>query len=197
LSELSDKIIPALILLFDGLKRAYESRAQEEEEEEEENDDNDCEEALSSDEDEIDEFSPSYLEQIAEFSKTKANDAGFEMKAEVKDEEESDDEDEDSLDDLNETALESFSTPLDDEEAETAIDEYVTFKEVITALSAQDQAWYAILTAGLSPEQAKSLQEVVVTADQRKAAKESKLIEKRGGFAFPQQTVPTSFKFGS
>lgn len=65
------------------------------------------------------------------------------------------------------------------------------------ALSAQDQAWYAVLTSGLTTEQAKALQEIVVTADQRKAAKESKLIEKRGGFAFTQQTVPSSFKFGS
>jgi len=66
-----------------------------------------------------------------------------------------------------------------------------------SALSAQDQAWYALLTSNLTPEQAKALQEVVVTADQRKAAKESKLIEKQGGFAFPQTAVPTSFKFGS
>uniref|UniRef100_A0A1A9VN34 Importin N-terminal domain-containing protein n=1 Tax=Glossina austeni TaxID=7395 RepID=A0A1A9VN34_GLOAU len=197
LSEVSGKIIPSLILLFDGLKRAYESRAQEEEGEEEEEDE-ECEEALSSDEDDIREFSSGYLEQIADYSKTKAAEAGFDMKAEIKDEDdESDDEEEESLDDLNETALEAFTTPIDDEEADNAIDEYVTFKEVITALSNQDQAWYAVLTSALTSEQAKSLQEVVVTADQRKAAKESKLIEKRGGFAFTQQTVPTSFKFGS
>uniref|UniRef100_A0A1A9ZMK3 Importin N-terminal domain-containing protein n=1 Tax=Glossina pallidipes TaxID=7398 RepID=A0A1A9ZMK3_GLOPL len=197
LSEVSGKIIPSLILLFDGLKRAYESRAQEEEGEEEEEDE-ECEEALSSDEDDIREFSTGYLEQIADYSKTKAAEAGFDMKAEIKDEDdESDDEEEESLDDLNETALEAFTTPIDDEEADNAIDEYVTFKEVITALSNQDQAWYAVLTSALTSEQAKSLQEVVVTADQRKAAKESKLIEKRGGFAFTQQTVPTSFKFGS
>uniref|UniRef100_A0A1A9X0H0 Importin N-terminal domain-containing protein n=1 Tax=Glossina brevipalpis TaxID=37001 RepID=A0A1A9X0H0_9MUSC len=197
LSEVSGKIIPSLILLFDGLKRAYESRAQEEEGEEEEEDE-ECEEALSSDEDDIREFSSGYLEQIADYSKSKAAEAGFDMKAEIKDEDdESDDEEEESLDDLNETALEAFTTPIDDEEADNAIDEYVTFKEVITALSNQDQAWYAVLTSALTSEQAKSLQEVVVTADQRKAAKESKLIEKRGGFAFTQQTVPTSFKFGS
>lgn len=68
---------------------------------------------------------------------------------------------------------------------------------LFSALSAQDQAWYAILTSGLTPEQTKALQDVVTTADQRKAAKESKLIEKRGGFAFTQQTVPSTFKFGS
>ncbi|XP_067646959.1 importin-7 [Eurosta solidaginis] len=197
LSEVADKIIPNLILLFDGLKRAYESRAQEEEEDEEEEDEDDGEEALSSDEDEVDEFASNYLEQIGEISKKKSAEAGFEMKAEIKDDEDSDDEEEESVDDLNETALEGFTTPIDEDEEENAIDEYVTFKEVFTALSTQDQAWYVLLTSGLTTEQTKALQEIVVTADQRKAAKESKLIEKRGGFAFPQQTVPTSFKFGS
>lgn len=57
--------------------------------------------------------------------------------------------------------------------------------------------WYALLTSGLTQEQSQSLQEIVVAADQRKAARESKLIEKQGGYAFPQQTVPSSFKFGS
>jgi hypothetical protein len=34
LSEVSNEIIPSLILIFDGLKRAYEARAEAEEEEE-------------------------------------------------------------------------------------------------------------------------------------------------------------------
>lgn len=88
---------------------------------------------MSSDEDEVDEFAPNYLEQISTFCKTKSNEAGIEMKAVIKDDdEESDDEEEDSVGDLNETALEGFTTPLDEEEDENAIDEYVTFKEVIT-----------------------------------------------------------------
>lgn len=199
LSEVSDKIIPSLILLFDGLKRAYESRAQEEEEEEEEEDDNDdCEEALSSDEDGIDDDNPNYLENLGKFAANKGAAAGFDIKAEIKsDEEDSDDEEEDTIEDLNETQLESFTTPIDDEEADSAVDEYVTFKDVISVISTQDQAWYALLTSGLTPAQTKALQEIIVTADQRKAAKESKMIEKQGGFAFTQQTIPTSFKFGS
>ncbi|XP_068142883.1 importin-7 [Drosophila tropicalis] len=198
LSEVAPKIVPSLILLFDGLKRAYESRAQEEEEEEKEEDGDDCEEALSSDEDDMDEMAPNYLDNLAEFAKAKGAESGFEIKAELKDDDEdSNDEAEESLGDLNETGLETFTTPIDDEENDSVVDEYWTFKEVITALSAQDQAWYALLTSNLTPEQAKALQDVVVTADQRKAAKESKLIEKQGGFAFPQTTVPTSFKFGS
>lgn len=130
---MAGKIVPALILLFDGLKRAYESRAQEEEEEEEEEDGDDCEEALSSDEDDMDEMAPDYLDKLAEFAKTKGDSAGFEIKAEIKDEDaDSDGEAEESVGDLNETGLESFTTPIDDEENETAIDEYWTFKEVIT-----------------------------------------------------------------
>lgn len=54
------------------------------------------------------------------------------MKAEIKDDEDSDDDEEESVDDLNETALEGFTTPIDDEEEDSAIDEYVTFKEVFS-----------------------------------------------------------------
>lgn len=130
---MAGKIVPALILLFDGLKRAYESRAQEEEEDEEEEDGDDCEEALSSDEDDMDEMAPDYLDKLAEFAKTKGNESGFEVKAEIKDDDaDSDGDAEESVGDLNETGLESFTTPIDDEENESAIDEYWTFKEVIT-----------------------------------------------------------------
>ena len=55
LAELAPKVMPAMILLFDGLKRAYAARVQDTgEEEESESDDDDIEEVLSSDEDEID-----------------------------------------------------------------------------------------------------------------------------------------------
>lgn len=54
--ELAPQVVPAVVLLFDGLKRAYAAKAQEltEEEEESESDDGEVEEVLSSDEDEID-----------------------------------------------------------------------------------------------------------------------------------------------
>lgn len=41
--------------------------------------------------------------------------------------------------------------------------------------------WYRALTNLLSPEQEKSLQEIILLADQRKAALESKRIEQSGG----------------
>lgn len=103
LSEVADKIIPSLILIFDGLKRAYAARAAEEEEDESEDDDDDCEgesrsfsyrisqlipklitEGISSDEDEIDELGNSYFERVSELAKAKGAAEGFEISAEVK-----------------------------------------------------------------------------------------------------------------
>lgn len=87
-----------------------------------------------------------------------------------------------------------------------------------TDLTTQDPAYYTLLTSGLTAEQQKSLHELMVLADQKKAQIQSRLIEKQGGklliffcksiiikfvhnmyytgYAFPQQTVPTSFQFG-
>lgn len=86
LNELAGKVLPSLILIFEGLKRAYQARAQEGEEEEsdEEDDDEDCEEALSSDEDEVDEMGSCYLENVKNFATKKLNDMGLEMNAEIK-----------------------------------------------------------------------------------------------------------------
>lgn len=85
LNELAAKVLPSLMLIFDGLKRAYQARALEDEEEESEDDDEDCEgEALSSDEDEIDECGTSFLENVQNFASKKAAEHGIEMTAEVK-----------------------------------------------------------------------------------------------------------------
>lgn len=67
LVELASKVMPALVMLFDGLKRAYTARAQDsgEEEESDEDDDDDVEEVLSTDEDDIDEQSQDYLESLS------------------------------------------------------------------------------------------------------------------------------------
>lgn len=63
------KIFPSLIMLFDGLKRAYEA-AKDDEDSDDDSDEDDDEDAdhniLSSDEDEIDEESAVYLESLQE-----------------------------------------------------------------------------------------------------------------------------------
>lgn len=52
---------------------------------------------------------------------------------------------------------------------------------VVVGLEASDPMWYSALTAHLTPEQQNQLREVLVLADQRKAAAESKKIEQSGG----------------
>lgn len=140
-------------------------------------------EALSSDEDDIDELGPSYYERLAGYTNKKGAEHGFEVTATIKDEDEDDDSDpdDDSSDELDETALESYSTPLDDDDKPETVDEYITFQQVMTQLSTQDPGWYNMLTSGMTPEQAKNLTEVMVLADQKKAQKHSKQLENSGG----------------
>lgn len=192
LSEMAPQVVPSLLVLFDGLKRAYAYRAQEEEESDDEEEDDDEGEVLDSDEDDIDDDGQEYLARLARRAK---KESPFPVtSATIEDDPEDDDDDEDEEDDEEETALESFTTPLDDEDC--PVDEYQVFKEVMHGIQSTDPMWFGALTSGLSAEQQKSLQEIYVLADQRKAAAESRRIEKSGGYVFQNQTVPTSFNFG-
>lgn len=183
--DISSQIVPSLLVLFQGLKRAYESRAENENSDSDDDDDDDEDEdadgvpdALASDEDEIDEEGQQYLEKL-EKSANRGSD---------------DDSDSDSLDDdAEETALESYQTPLDDDNS--PIDEYIIFKHVFSNLQTTDPNWYTSVTGQLTPEQSKQLEEIFKLADQRKAAAESKQIEKRGGYTFDVTTVPSNFNF--
>lgn len=48
-------------------------------------------------------------------------------------------------------------------------------------LQAQDPQYYDLITSKLSPEQQKGLNDVIVTAEQKKAQYNSKQIQKQGG----------------
>lgn len=96
LIEMAPKIVPSLILLFDGLKRAYAAKAQADaEEEESESEDGDVGEGwlflnwsnlkrhiwvfsdiLSSDEDEIDDQGQDYLESLVKKAVTAGESKG-------------------------------------------------------------------------------------------------------------------------
>ncbi|XP_022089193.1 importin-7-like [Acanthaster planci] len=178
--ECSQQFIPALLLLFRGLKRAYESRVLvEEEESDEEDDDSDYEEqVLDSDEDDIDEEGAEYLEHLEKLAQGRENE----------------DEDEDEM--YEETVLEGFNTPLDDEDGPFD-DEYMLFKTVLTNIQANSPSWYSALTSHLNLEQQNDMEEIAKMADQRKAAADSRQIEKQGGYKFQAPSVPKSFNFGS
>ncbi|XP_050096371.1 importin-7 [Anopheles aquasalis] len=199
LSELPDKIIPTMLMVFDGLKRAYVARATEGEEEESEDESEDLEDALSSDEDDVDEMNP-YYKNMAKMVQEKGAEAGFQITASIQDADSDDDDDDDDDDDedgdeLDETALEGYTTPLDDEDNPNAVDEYILFQDVMTTLPSTDPAWYTMLTRNLNASEQKQLQEVFQAANQRKEMKRSKQIEKSGGYQFTQHQVPTSFSF--
>uniref|UniRef100_A0A674MRT2 Importin 7 n=1 Tax=Takifugu rubripes TaxID=31033 RepID=A0A674MRT2_TAKRU len=151
-NELAVQLLPAAILLFNGLKRAYACRA--EHENDEDDDDEDREEdddnaELGSDEDDIDEEGQEYLEMLAK-------QAG----------EDGDDEDWED-DDAEETALEGYTTNIDDED--NFVDEYQIFKAILQNIQSRDPAWYQALTQALNEEQKKHLQDIGTLADQRRA----------------------------
>merc|ERR1712117_734301 len=163
-SDNAARFIPSLLLLFDGLKRAYEQQQESDEDSDEESDDESDvdEEELASDEDEIDESSQMYLETLAD----KVNKSGnqFELSAHIEDGDLSDEDD--------------------------------AFKNVFDGIQTKSPEWYSTLVSGLSEKDGKLMNEVFTLCAQRKASKESKSIEKQGGYNFSsQQTVPLQFAF--
>ncbi|MBN3288989.1 IPO7 protein, partial [Polypterus senegalus] len=174
LNQVAGQLLPATILLFNGLKRCetcfslkwhldlnnfYLSS-----------------EELGSDEDDIDEEGQEYLEMLAKQAGESADDEDWEG------------------DDAEETALEGYTTIVDDED--NPVDEYQIFKAIMQNLQTRDPAWYQALTQSLNEEQAKQLQDIGTLADQRRAAHESKMIEKHGGYKFSTPVVPSNFNFG-
>uniref|UniRef100_A0A4W4GJV0 Importin N-terminal domain-containing protein n=1 Tax=Electrophorus electricus TaxID=8005 RepID=A0A4W4GJV0_ELEEL len=126
-SQVAGQLLPAAILLFNGLKRAYACRAEHENEEDEDDEDGEEED----------------------------------------DNEDGDDEDWEE-DDAEETALEGYTTSVDDEE--NPVDEYQIFKAILQNIQSRDPTWYQALTQCLDEEQGKQLQDIGTLADQRRAA---------------------------
>merc|ERR1712025_1567262 len=119
--------------------------------------------------------------------------SGFKINATIEDDE--DEDEDDDYDGCEETSLEAYTTPLDDEDC--PIDEYNIFREDLGGLQTSNPAWYQQLTGHLSENQGKALTEVITLANQRQAAKESKAIEQQGGYQFSQANVPGAFNFGA
>ncbi|XP_055963797.1 importin-8 [Sorex fumeus] len=173
------QIVPSVLFLFLGLKQvcatrqlaSREENARAEKAEVEEN------EEISSDEEET---------AVSAQAMQSSNGRG--------DEEEEDDDDWDE-EVLEETALESFSTPLD---LDGSVDEYQFFTQALLAVQSRDPAWYQLLVAPLSEDQQRALQEVFALAEHRShVAEAKKKIEEQGGFTFESKGVLSAFNFGT
>uniref|UniRef100_A0AAQ5Z8K7 Importin N-terminal domain-containing protein n=1 Tax=Amphiprion ocellaris TaxID=80972 RepID=A0AAQ5Z8K7_AMPOC len=178
-NQVAGQLLPAAILLFSGLKRAYACRAEHENEDEDDDEDGEDEDdnaELGSDEDDIDEEGQEYLEMLAKQAGEDGDDEDWEE------------------DDAEETALEGYTTAVDDED--NFVDEYQIFKAILQNIQTRDPAWYQALTQALDEEQGKQLHDIGTLADQRRAAHESKMIEKHGGYKFTAPVVPSTFNFG-
>ncbi|XP_053574782.1 importin-8 [Bombina bombina] len=159
INSVATLIVPSILLLFLGLRQVCASRdhshqrssARDSKKETEEN------EEIPSDEEE-------------------ANGLGQSMQESAGGDEDQD-EDEDWDDEvLEETALEAFTTPLDSEDS---FDEYQFFAQALLSVQSRDPSWYQSLTAQLSNDQKKQLQEIYTLAEQRKNAAASRKLEQQ------------------
>ncbi|KAK7878893.1 hypothetical protein WMY93_030827 [Mugilogobius chulae] len=146
------QILPSILLLFLGLKHLYASRLLHKPEFQPRgnNQDEDHNEEIPSDEDEVSEPQ----QTVCPHSGTT----------------DEDDEEEDFWEEdcFEGTSLEEYSTPLDYDNGE---DEYIFFTDALLRIQNSDTNWYQRLTAPLSDDQKKQLQEIYSIAQQRKAAK--------------------------
>ncbi|XP_062051008.1 importin-8 isoform X1 [Lepus europaeus] len=171
------QIIPSILFLFLGLKQVCATRqlVNRDDRSKTEKADVDENEEISSDEEETNAAS-----QAVQPSSGRGD-------------EEDDDDWADEV--LEETALEGFSTPLD---LDNGVDEYQFFTQALLTVQSRDAAWYQLLTAPLSEDQRRALQEVYTLAEHRRTVAEAKKkIEQQGGFTFENKGVLSAFNFGA
>ncbi|XP_029455860.1 importin-8 [Rhinatrema bivittatum] len=170
-------IVPSILFLFLGLKQVCATKDSAEQDNPSKN-----EKADPDDNDEI----PSDEEEGNEVGQAMQETQG----GDGEEDEEEDDWDEDALE---ETALEGFSTLLDSEDC---VDEYRFFTEALLTVQSRDTTWYQSLTATLSDDQKKQLQEIYTLAEQRRSATESKKIEQQSDSKIDSKGLHSAFNFG-
>lgn len=85
---------------------------------------------LSSDEDEIDDQGQQYLENLARRAINADTPQGMNVSATINDIDDTSDDEDSDYEPNEETVLESYTTPLDEEDCD--VDEYQAFKQVMT-----------------------------------------------------------------
>ncbi|KAL5234872.1 hypothetical protein ACI65C_002282 [Semiaphis heraclei] len=184
--EHANQLVPSMLMLFDGLNRAYTTRDNQQEDETSDEEEIDTEDELATDEDEIDEAIAYMNDKRKPLFMTNSEIA-----------EDDSDSDDDDYDAPEETVLDVYTTPLDPDHnnADEPIDVYILFKTVLLSIQQNDPAWYLALTNHLNSDQQKSINELMVVAEQHRVEVENKKKEKLEGFKFDQADVPTTFSF--
>ncbi|CAJ0960718.1 unnamed protein product [Ranitomeya imitator] len=193
-SAVASVIVPSILLLFLGLKQVRAHRDHPEKQ-------------TSS------RANKTETEENEEIPSDEEESSGQAMQENAGENDEEDDDEDWDDEALEETALEAFSTPLD---CHGALDEYQLFTDSLlgelpaflcslhrsepqsrnpeplslTGVQSRDPAWYHSLTASLSNDQKKQLQEIYTLSEQRKNAAASRKLEQQ----LSTQTVCTSHR---
>ena len=72
----------------------------------------------------------------------------------------------DDEDEYDKTVLESFNTCIDENDE---VDEFIIFKNTLQTLQEQQAQYYSLITGSLTPDQFKTIQETITTANKRAA----------------------------
>lgn len=155
LESVGGQILPSVLLLFLGLKHLYASRLLHKPEL--------LPRGGAHDDDQNEEI-PSDEDEVSEAQTPACRHSG----AQTEDTEDDDEDDFWEEDCLEGTPLEEYSTPLDYDNGE---DEYLYFTNALLRVQNADAGWYQRLTAPLSDDQKKQLQEIYSIAQQRKSNK--------------------------
>ena len=162
-NEMMTQIGPAVLQLFEGLKVAYQAKATADNqsesgsEETQESDQSDPED-LEDDQDHIPGYTRDPLRRLVrQINETSPFFVTATME-DIEDDEEFSDAETDSDEEFEQTALESYTTTLDDDDCPD--DEYVLFKDLMETLRVTDPNLYDALVSTLTPGQVKSLNEI-------------------------------------
>jgi len=186
-AQVSDKILPSVCMVLENLEKAYAAKAEEDSDDDYEEVDADIDEAYSDEDDEDEKKSSTKKMNGIENGKD-------ENAKETEEDSDLDDLSDDEYDEYDKTLLESYTSCIDSNDE---VDEFVIFKDTLQSLQTSEPQFYEMITNSLTPDQCKSIQNFITTANRRLSEKESRKILASGGYSFTNFNVPSTFNFGS
>lgn len=184
-SQIAGKILPSACNLLENLEKVYAARAQE--------DADDAYEEVDADFDEVETDEEEDDKKVTSKGKmTGIEDSKEGIVDGDSDDSDFDDSDDEDYDEYDRTMLENYNSCIDENDD---IDEFVVFKDTLQALQVSEPDFYTLITSSLTPDQCKSVQQFITTANRRMSEKESRKILASGGYSFTNFNVPQAFNF--